>query len=81
MFGYFLHLGPLHRLHLPHPWSMEFQHLPISLALVLSLTLCSEALLFHTETIVFCFFRIYPFRTFYPFFLSFFLSFFLESIA
>ena len=64
--GYFLHLGPLHRLHLPHPRSI----VPVPadfLALVLSLSPCSEALLFHTETIVFAFFRMYPFRTFYPF--------------
>ena len=64
--GYFLHLGPLHRLHLPHPRSIVPAFADF-LALVLSLALCSEALLFHTETIVFAFFRIHPFRTYYPF--------------
>ena len=64
--GYFLHLGPLHRLHLPHPRSIVPAPADF-FALVLSLAPCSEALLFHTETIVSAFFRMYPFRTFYPF--------------
>ena len=63
--GYFLHLGPLHRLHLPHPRSIvpapaDFLALALSLAQV-------SALLSHTETIVSAFFRIHPFWIFYPF--------------
>ena len=79
-FGYFLHLGPLHRLHLPHPRSIVSAPADFFCTSTLLGHLFQRPLLFHTETIDFAFFADSSFWIFILF-LVFLLIFFLKVSA